>query len=99
MDAQGGRQIVKYDQLAKQAEGFAETLAYASLIYDGFDCRLVGQDSGRGTFFHRHAVLHSQTNTREYVPLSNLVDRPNSFRVIDSGRPVWRLRQRRAGRD
>ncbi len=64
--------------------GFAETLAYASLIYDGFACRLVGQDSGRGTFFHRHAVLHSQSNSREYVPLSNLVERPNAFRVIDS---------------
>jgi 2-oxoglutarate dehydrogenase E1 component len=64
--------------------GFAETMAYASLIQDGFDCRLVGQDSGRGTFFHRHAVLHNQVNNREYTPLQHLVDRPNSFRVIDS---------------
>ena len=37
--------------------GFAETMAYAGLIDEGFDCRLTGQDSGRGTFFHRHAVL------------------------------------------
>ena len=64
--------------------GFAETMAYASLIEDGFDCRLVGQDSGRGTFFHRHAVLHNQINNREYTPLEHLVDRPNAFRVIDS---------------
>ena len=64
--------------------GFAETMAYASLIEDGFDCRLVGQDSGRGTFFHRHAVLHNQLNNREYTPLQHLVDRPNAFRVIDS---------------
>ena len=51
--------------------GFAETMAYASLINDGVNCRLVGQDSGRGTFFHRHAVLHNQVNNREYTPLAN----------------------------
>ena len=64
--------------------GFAETMAYASLIRDGFDCRLVGQDSGRGTFFHRHAVLHNQVNNREYTPLRHLVERADAFRVIDS---------------
>jgi len=64
--------------------GFAETMAYASLLKNGIDCRLVGQDSGRGTFFHRHAVLHNQVNNREYTPLEHLVDRPNAFRVIDS---------------
>jgi len=64
--------------------GFAETMAYAALIDDGFDCRLVGQDSGRGTFFHRHAVLHNQVNNREYTPLQHLVDRSDAFRVIDS---------------
>jgi len=64
--------------------GFAETMAYASIIEDGYDCRLVGQDSGRGTFFHRHAVLHNQVNNREYTPLRHIVDRPNAFRVIDS---------------
>ncbi|MBT8099735.1 MAG: 2-oxoglutarate dehydrogenase E1 component, partial [Gammaproteobacteria bacterium] len=64
--------------------GFAETMAYASLIDDGYSCRLVGQDSGRGTFFHRHAVLHNQVNNREYTPLQHLVERSNAFRVIDS---------------
>ncbi|MEE4185561.1 MAG: 2-oxoglutarate dehydrogenase E1 component [Gammaproteobacteria bacterium] len=64
--------------------GFAETMAYASLIDDGYDVRLVGQDSGRGTFFHRHAVLHSQTNNREYLPLQHIVERRDAFRVIDS---------------
>ncbi|MGB5334065.1 MAG: 2-oxoglutarate dehydrogenase E1 component [Woeseiaceae bacterium] len=64
--------------------GFAETMAYASLLVEGHNVRLVGQDSGRGTFFHRHAVLHNQVNNREYVPLAELVDRPNAFRVIDS---------------
>jgi 2-oxoglutarate dehydrogenase E1 component len=64
--------------------GFAETMAYASLIKSGYDCRLVGQDSGRGTFFHRHAVIHNQLNNREYTPLEHIVDRPDAFRVIDS---------------
>ena len=67
--------------------GFAETMAYASLIDDGFECRLVGQDSGRGTFFHRHAVLHNQINNVEHTPLrhltgqSQLVSR-NRFAVV-----------------
>jgi 2-oxoglutarate dehydrogenase E1 component len=52
--------------------GFAETLAYASLIEDGTGLRLVGQDSGRGTFFHRHAVLHNQLNGDTLVPLERL---------------------------
>jgi 2-oxoglutarate dehydrogenase E1 component len=64
--------------------GFAETMAYAALIEDGYDCRLVGQDAGRGTFFHRHAVLHNQVNNREFTPLRHIVERRNAFRVIDS---------------
>ncbi len=64
--------------------GFAETMAYASLLREGHTVRLVGQDSGRGTFFHRHAVLHNQLNNREYIPLEHIVKRPNAFRVIDS---------------
>jgi 2-oxoglutarate dehydrogenase E1 component len=64
--------------------GFAETMAYASLLLEGHEVRLVGQDSGRGTFFHRHAVLHNQLNNREYTPLQHVVDRHNAFRVIDS---------------
>jgi len=64
--------------------GFAETMAYAGLIDAGYDCRITGQDSGRGTFFHRHAVLHSQASRQEYIPLQSISDRPASFRVIDS---------------
>ncbi|MEX0707856.1 MAG: 2-oxoglutarate dehydrogenase E1 component [Woeseia sp.] len=64
--------------------GFAETMAYAGLIDDGYDCRVCGQDSGRGTFFHRHAVLHNQANRQEYVPLQTISERPGSFRIIDS---------------
>ena len=64
--------------------GFAETMAYASLLHDGHSVRLVGQDSGRGTFFHRHAVIHNQLNNQEYTPLAHVSERPDAFRVIDS---------------
>jgi 2-oxoglutarate dehydrogenase E1 component len=64
--------------------GFAETMAYASLLEEGHNVRLVGQDSGRGTFFHRHAVIHNQINNREYTPLEHIADRAGTFRVIDS---------------
>ena len=64
--------------------GFAETLAYASLLTEGFEVRLVGQDSGRGTFFHRHAVWHDQTKGECYVPLEHLSPSQPRFTVIDS---------------
>ncbi|MDN5782416.1 MAG: 2-oxoglutarate dehydrogenase E1 component, partial [Luteimonas sp.] len=53
--------------------GFAENLAYATLLDEGHKLRLVGQDSGRGTFFHRHAVLHDQKSDAQYLPLQQLV--------------------------
>ena len=52
--------------------GFAETLSYASLIDQGKKLRLVGQDSGRGTFFHRHAVLHDQATGNTHIPLQTI---------------------------
>ena len=64
--------------------GFAETMAYAGLIDEGFDCRVTGQDSGRGTFFHRHAVLHDQANRQEHIPLQSISAKRNAFRIIDS---------------
>jgi 2-oxoglutarate dehydrogenase E1 component len=64
--------------------GCAENLAYASLIQEGYQVRLTGQDSGRGTFFHRHAVLHDQTTGRLYVPLQHLATNQPTFTVIDS---------------
>ncbi|MEM7280517.1 MAG: 2-oxoglutarate dehydrogenase E1 component [Pseudomonadota bacterium] len=64
--------------------GFAETLAYATLLTDGVKIRLTGQDSGRGTFFHRHAVLHDQVQKLEHVPLQHLADDQGDFRVTDS---------------
>ncbi len=64
--------------------GFAETLAYASLVTEGYAIRLSGQDSGRGTFFHRHAVWHNQLDGSSYVPLRNMSEDQASFLVIDS---------------
>ena len=64
--------------------GFAETMAYASLIEDGYSVRLSGQDSGRGTFSHRHAVLKNQARRQPYVPLRSIGDDPSKFLVIDS---------------
>jgi 2-oxoglutarate dehydrogenase E1 component len=68
--------------------GMAETLAYASLLSNGYDVRLSGQDSGRGTFAHRHAVLHDQDRERwdqgSYVPLQNIGKDQGNFVVIDS---------------
>ncbi|MDE2304382.1 MAG: 2-oxoglutarate dehydrogenase E1 component [Gammaproteobacteria bacterium] len=64
--------------------GCAENLAYASLLQDGYPIRLTGQDSGRGTFFHRHAVLHDQASGRRYLPLQHLADEQPKFTVTDS---------------
>jgi len=64
--------------------GYAEIMAYASLLSEGYDVRLSGQDSGRGTFFHRHAVLYNQVDGSSYVPLRNLKKTSASFLVINS---------------
>jgi 2-oxoglutarate dehydrogenase E1 component len=64
--------------------GFAETMAYAALVADGHGVRLSGQDSGRGTFFHRHAVLHCQRDGALYVPLRNVSADQGNFLVINS---------------
>jgi len=64
--------------------GFAETMAYAGLLDSGYGLRLVGQDSGRGTFFHRHAVLYNQDDGRYITPLSEISDDRNKVAIIDS---------------
>ena len=64
--------------------GAAESLAYASLLDEGVAVRISGQDSGRGTFFHRHAVLHDQNTGRRFIPLQHVKDGQPRFTVIDS---------------
>ncbi len=64
--------------------GFAETMAYATLIESGYGLRLVGQDSGRGTFFHRHAMLYDQNEATAWMPLGQFNNEPNRVMVIDS---------------
>jgi 2-oxoglutarate dehydrogenase E1 component len=63
--------------------GFAEIMAYATLIDQGHKLRLVGQDSGRGTFFHRHAVLHNQQDGDTLIPLQT-INPDLEVEVIDS---------------
>ena len=65
--------------------GYAETMAYASLLEEGYGVRLSGQDCGRGTFAHRHAVLHNVATGDMFVPLEHISTNPKkSFTVIDS---------------
>ncbi len=62
----------------------AESLAFGTLLTEGFSVRLSGQDSGRGTFSQRHAVLRNQENHQRYVPLNNISDNQKNFEIIDS---------------
>lgn len=69
--------------------GMAENLAYAALLKEGFPVRISGQDSGRGTFFHRHAELHDQNQEKgseggTYVPLRNIMPDQPDFTIINS---------------
>ncbi len=64
--------------------GFAETLAYATLVDEGYHVRLSGQDCGRGTFFHRHVVTYNQSDNRAYIPLRHIKEDQGNFLVINS---------------
>jgi 2-oxoglutarate dehydrogenase E1 component len=68
--------------------GMAENLAYATLVDEGHPVRLSGQDAGRGTFAHRHAVMHDQNREKwdsgVYIPLQNIREGQGNFVVIDS---------------
>ncbi len=68
--------------------GMGEHMAFASLVASGYPVRLSGEDCGRGTFTHRHAVIHDQKREKwdegTYIPLQNVADNQASFTVIDS---------------
>ena len=68
--------------------GMGEHMAFASLVASGYPVRLSGEDSGRGTFTHRHAVIHDQKREKwdegTYVPLQNVAENQAPFTVIDS---------------
>ncbi len=64
--------------------GYAETMAYATLAFEGHPIRMTGQDIGRGTFSHRHAVLHNQKDAGTYIPLQNLYEGQPRFDLYDS---------------
>jgi 2-oxoglutarate dehydrogenase E1 component len=64
--------------------GYAEILAYATLLEEGYPIRLCGQDSARGTFSHRHSVLHDQNTDKMYIPLSNIKPGQVQINIVDS---------------
>lgn len=68
--------------------GMGEHLGFASLLASGYAIRITGQDAGRGTFVHRHAVLHDQKRERwdagTYIPLQNISEQQAPFTIIDS---------------
>ncbi len=64
--------------------GYAETMAYATLLFEGHPVRITGQDVGRGTFSHRHAALHNQKDASTYIPLQHLYQGQPRFDLYDS---------------
>tara|TARA_Y100001970_G_scaffold101938_1_gene128039 strand:- start:6251 stop:9121 length:2871 start_codon:yes stop_codon:yes gene_type:complete len=62
----------------------AESLAFGTLLEEGFPVRLVGQDTGRGTFSQRHSVLRNQEDNTRYIPLNNISTKQKSFEIVDS---------------
>ena len=62
----------------------AESLAFGSLLEEGYPVRLVGQDSGRGTFSQRHSVLRNQLDNSRYIPLNNISKKQKHFEIVDS---------------
>ena len=62
----------------------AEALAFGSLLEEGYPVRLVGQDTGRGTFSQRHSVLRNQLDNSRYIPLNNISQNQKNFEIVDS---------------
>lgn len=86
------KQVAKiYDDRRKMSAGalpinwgYAEVMAYATLLHAGHPVRFTGQDAGRGTFSHRHAVLHNQKDGTHYIPLQHINDEQPKFEIYDS---------------
>ncbi len=81
------RQFSKRQELFDQAKidwGFGEALAFGSLLVEGTTVRLTGQDSRRGTFSHRHAVLYDQETGAEFIPLNHIKEEQARLLVYDS---------------
>ena len=62
----------------------AESLAFGTLLEEGFPVRLVGQDSGRGTFSQRHSVIRNQNDNSRYIPLNNISNNQRKYEIVDS---------------
>ncbi|MFT7267442.1 MAG: 2-oxoglutarate dehydrogenase E1 component [Porticoccus sp.] len=86
------RQVEKiYEDRRKMARGalalnwgMAELLAYATLLEEGYPIRMTGQDIARGTFSHRHAVIHNQKDGQSFIPLKNVPKKTSDFEIYDS---------------
>ena len=85
------KQLVKPTKIEKMTKGelplnwgYAEILAYATLADKGINIRISGEDSQRGTFAHRHSVLHDYKNGDTYTPLENLGDKQGRVEIINS---------------
>ncbi len=86
------RQVGKiYEDRKKMARGalalnwgMAELLGYATLLHEGYPIRMTGQDIGRGTFSHRHAVIHNQKNGDSYIPLQEIPKKSSRWEIYDS---------------
>ncbi|RLA47548.1 MAG: 2-oxoglutarate dehydrogenase E1 component [Gammaproteobacteria bacterium] len=86
------RQVAKiYDDRRKMAGGalplnwgMAELLAYGTLLEEGYGIRMTGQDCGRGTFSHRHAVVHNQKSGEAYTPLQHMLEDQPACHIYDS---------------
>jgi 2-oxoglutarate dehydrogenase E1 component len=64
--------------------GYAETMAYATLLNEGYPIRMSGQDIKRGTFAHRHAALYDYNDGKVYIPLEQVAKQPAKFVIVDS---------------
>ena len=82
------RQFTRRDKLFREENridwGFAEALAIGTILLDGTRVRISGQDSRRGTFSHRHAVLYDQETSEEFIPLNNISETQEQLFIYDS---------------